>query len=324
MRSALALALALVLVLAPGCLPGDTRPPPGKLYTTVEPGVSLTGGLVTSDGWTIEFERLLMGLGRLDPEGSECNVYGDARYSRLFDFTAPGSQKVSEVYALGECDLGFRIGRLGDEDPLGAGATEADRAFMREPGTDAFVQDTGASVYVRGTAVKGEITKRFEWTFRLSWELTDCPRVADADAGMATVVELRGSETLVFPLEVRAEELFRETADDAAPIRFDRLAKTDADGDGAITLEEIASLPAPVTQDGGLVDGGHDGGGHDGGGLLNDASAGMPDGGKPDVMDTFAGYLYTTLVPRMVRVLGGGACAVDLSPGGGGHHGPPI
>ncbi len=71
------------------------------------------------------------------------------------------------------------------------------------------------------------------------------------------------------------------------PLRFDALAEADADGDHAITLEELARVPGPAPEpDAGLVSG---------------------DGGGP----TRADVLYRSLVPRMVRLGDSGACVAE-------------
>jgi hypothetical protein len=276
-------AAALLLV---GCLPGDTRPTPAVLHFTVEPSPAVPGGVTTSDGWHISFEKLLVGLGGARIEGAACNSYANAGYERLFDFTVPGQQKLSDVYGLGTCEVELRLRTPGSDALLGEGVTAADLDFMRAQETDAVVTLGRRSAYVRGRASRGEVTKRFEWSFRLGFNLDECPGAGDA--GLAGEVNLQGGTTLPLALVIHGEELFRERLNDASPLRFDAIADADTDGDQAITLEELASVPGPAPEaDAGLVSG---------------------DGGAP----TLADLLYRGLVPRMVRPGDGEACVVEV------------
>lgn len=271
----------------------------------------MTNGVTTSDGWAISFERLLIALGRLSLDGSSCNSYSEARYDRLFDFAATSTpQKVGEVFGLNECDLTFRVRTPSSDALLATGVTSDDLAQMRTPGSDAWSTGAGVAVLVRGSATRAGTTKRFEWSFRQGWSFHDCPR--PDDAGLATALALGSGDSLQLGLVVRGEELFRQWADDAAPLVFDAMANADADGDQSITLDELDAVPAPVAPDGGALDASTDADAS----LATDAAvdADAADGASGP---TLADVLYGELVPRMLRLGDSGACSASPSSGGG-------
>ncbi len=275
-------AAALLLV---GCLPGDTRPPPAVIHFTVEPSPAVTEGVTTEDGWHIVFEKLLVSIGGagVDNDGAGCTRYANAGYDRLFDFTVPGRQKLSDVYALGTCDLRFRLRSPGSDALLGEGVSAQDLDFMRVEDQDSAGLTGRKTVHLRGRATREAVTKRFEWSFRVGYRLSEC---AGAEMGMASRVLLRGGEELPLPLIIHGEELFRATASDASPLRFDTFADADADADQTITLEELYNAPSPAPD----VDGG--------------LGLGSVDGAAPP----FTMFLYYVLLPRMARLGDSGAC----------------
>lgn len=281
-------ALALLLY---GCLPGDTRPPPGSVFLTAEPSAAVQAGVATADGWQISFERLLVGIGDARLGNDACTSYANAGYERLFDLVAAqGPQKISEVFALGACGLQLRLRYPGVDALRGQGVSAQDLAFMRVPDSDAYVTGRGTSVFVRGQAARGAEVKRFAWAFRQGYTLHDCPVAgAGVDAGLVTDITLHGNDARRIAVVIHGEELFRERASDDAPLRFDAIAGADTDGDQDITLDELAKVPGPPPEaDAGLTSG--------------------SDGG----MLTLADLLYLTLVPRMVRVGGSDACLSEL------------
>jgi hypothetical protein len=282
--ASLARGAAAALLLA-GCLPGDTRPPPAVIHFTVEPSPAVTAGVTTEDGWHIVFEKLLVSLGGagVDNDGAGCTRYANGGYERLFDFTVPGQQKLSDVYALGTCDLRFSLRSPGSDTLLGKGVTAADLAFMRIEDQDSAGVTGRKTVHVRGRATREAVTKSFEWSFRVNVRLRHC--AGPGGVGVASRVDLHGGQDLPLSIIVHGEELFRERADDESPLRFDVFASADADGDQVITLDELYNLPSPAHDvDGGL-------------GLSPDA------GPAPFTM-----FLYYLILPRMARLGDSGAC----------------
>lgn len=276
-------------LLLTGCLPGDTRPTPGHVFLTAAPSVATTEGVSTVDGWTIQFERLLAGLGHVTLVGDECNSYSGAHYDRFFDFTVPGAAKLGEAYGLGTCDVRFALSSPSKDALLEKGVSASDLDLMWAPllWGDPPQPVPGArifkTVYARGVAKRGGETKRFEWRFSGFFFLNDC--TSGPNATPTNAVHLSGGDDEHLELTFHGEELFRASTEDNAALRFDLLADADANSDGNITLEELGSVPAPAAEtDAGVEE-----------------DAGAADGGIWN-LPGLAGFLERQLLPRMVHL----------------------
>lgn len=283
-----------------GCLPGDTRPEPGHVYITAEASAPSVEGFSTDDGWSIHFERLLVGLGNASLIGDACNTYANAGYDRLFDFTVPGNRKLGEMYGLAGCEIQFRLRPPSSDAILQPGVTAADREFMRlfegpDP-TDGPPPRT--AVYTRGSATRAGVTKRFDWKFIARYTLTDC---TNADGEKNTFVHLKAGDDLRPVISFHGEDLFLDGVGADALRRFDLVANADKDGDGNVTLDELEQAPAPVELGSGVED------------------AGIPDGGVVIGLSGLAAFMAVQLLPRMVH-FDGNACQILPQPdrGGGG------
>lgn len=284
-----------------GCLPEDTRPEPGELSVTAEPSDAVVQGLDTSDGWHVVFERLLVSLGHVELDAEECSDYSEPRYDRLIDFARSQRQKLSVVYAIGACDMVFRISPVSTDDVLTAGVTEADRAYMRTDGTDPYASSGGATVVLRGHATNAAVSKTFDWAFRRSYEYHDCPGLLGASQ---TLVTLDKGVSATLPIVIHGEELFRAYASDVAPFRFAAIAGADSDGDGAVTLDELAQVPSPVEPPDGGVGVMLDSGAGADSGADSGAAVGSLEAGAPSLL----GYVYEKLLTRLPHIGVGGAC----------------
>jgi hypothetical protein len=292
------------------CLPGDTRPPPGVARVTVSPTDMLLAGIpssATEDGWGIDYDRFLIGLGRVSLEGDACSVYSDAGYTRLFDMRVPGAQKVSEQYALGACAFGFRVVPPASDSLLGAEVSEGDRLFMRSPGSNKYASGNAVSMYLEGRAVNGEQVKHFAWAFRWRVAYDDCKPVAGGESGPG--LSFVGGQTQDVDIAIAGEAVFRDDPEpELGKLRFLPFAQADelfGDGDGEVTLEELDTVP-----------------------LAGDAAsaayarsvAQLP----PSVAarlrpePTLADYLYVSALPSVPRFGGVGSCTVRVfsRPGG--------
>lgn len=244
------------------CLPGDLRPEPGHVYVSVEASDAAENGFVTSDGWTIQFDKLLVGMGYTILTGDDCEVYGDARYRVLFDFAVPGQQKLGEMYGLNACDLQFHVMPVNFIMHLGDGVTIADWASMRDR-NDLVANDYQVpSILVRGSANRGSVTKQFAWKFRQTYAFTECE--SPIDGTLNTSLHLKGGDVLRPIVTFHPDELFRDAIETDAKVRFDALAAADTNADGEVSLEEVSKIPAPVVElsveealDAGALDGGY-------------------------------------------------------------------
>jgi hypothetical protein len=262
--------LACLLALPLACLPKDTRPPPSVVLFTASPSKATQAGrlsIETADGWAIEFERVLVSIGRVSLDGDDCSVYSDAGYARVLSLIgAPDSQKISDSYALGQCDFGFAIGNPQSESPLGVGATADDLAFLRTAGTDHYGGPTGISLFVAGSATKDGKKLGFSWPFRGRARYRECASLQDGT--LTRGFDLKQDGEVTVNVVVHAEALFAESITDPdSALRFDAIASADALGnaDGEVTFDELrlvqltdlqggdAYVPNKTNQDLGLL-----------------------------------------------------------------------
>ncbi len=242
--------VAGVLVLTgelSACLPEDGRPRPGRLIVFATADQALAEGTDTTDGWRIVYERFLLSLGEVHFDGSgkgeDCNPYSGSTYLRVLDMRQPGQQTVATHYGLGECRLGLDVRGPAedpehDEDPehppvvAGAGVDEETLRFLRTSGSDAFVRQGGIAVHVAGTSTKADVITRFGWSFRQSLGYSGCSMIA-----------LSGGQTQTVEIQVRGAKLFEDPSSEQPVARFAPYAQTDANGDGEISLDELAAVP---------------------------------------------------------------------------------
>jgi hypothetical protein len=240
------LTLGLPLVaLGVGCLPTDTRQPPAEVEMTASSSLATREGVATVDGYDITFERVLASLGGAyagddnDVEGGPCDQYSSPQYTRLFDFVVVAKpEKVGLAFALGSCPFGFVVRFPNPDAIISTGATYDDGAYMRIPKTDRYATDAGISLYVIGSATRGDVTKRFAWEFRERIGYRDC-WVPDGDTKQ-TRLALESGGSVSVNIEMQAEALFRDQLDPAVGmLRFQPFADADTNGDDEITLDEL-------------------------------------------------------------------------------------
>lgn len=240
--------LGLLAAVFSGCLPKDTRPPPARVLFTASPSPETKAAALaqpTADGWQVAFDRVLVSVGRASLDGDKCSVYSEAGYSRVLNLIgAPDAAKVSESYALGTCDFGFGITNAGEEALLGAGTTEADKAFLRTAGTDHYGGPSGISLYVSGAAQKADRQLTFAWAFRGRVRYRDCQNSVDGVVKRGLSLSREGDAAI--DVTIHIEALFAESLGDPnAARRFEPIASADALGnaDGDVTLDELSKVP---------------------------------------------------------------------------------
>ncbi len=223
--------LSALMMLSTGCLPGDTRPEPGREFVTAEPTAASVEGFTTDDGWTIHFERILTSLGQISLHGKSCTSYADTTYDRLFDFTVAGEQKVGEVYGLGTCDLAFQWSGPSGDTKLQNGVSPSELEFIWS------YMPLVVLMHVRGTAERGAEKKRFTWVFSDHQVLGDCRTEPMAEP--FTTMTLSGGDDFRHRIEFHAENLFRVIDSDLGHFQFAEFAAADTDEDDNITLDEV-------------------------------------------------------------------------------------
>jgi len=290
-------------LLAFGCLPADTRPPPARAIVSVQASDSLLSGISaaeTGDGWAIEYRRFLLGLGRVALEGDRCTPYSDAGYTRIFDMLLPDAQKVSEHYALGSCDFGFAVVQPSEDSLLGPGVSETDAFLMRSPSTDPAVPRRGISVYVEGRAMRGGVTQRFSWELRRRVVYRECSAILAGER--ISGLELASGEEQQIRIQIPGDALFQDGPDpELAQLRFDAFASADlvsGNADGEVSLAELrqvklADLPAGAYP------------------LRSTADpAEVP--GFVSAEPTLEDYLYTSALPGVARFRDNGSCEIRV------------
>jgi hypothetical protein len=311
------------------CLTADDRPPPGSLLVTVSPSDAVMQGVETVDGWRIVFSKAVVSIGgvglgnRGEGLDTTCDTYSEARYTRVLNLLSGAGQKLSQQFALGQCDFGFRLGPPGPDALLGAGATEQDKILMRTPGTEPFVGNSGISLMTHGTATRNGESKSFQWVFRQTVRYRQCKLVQGGQSIEGVV--LRGDELQSYDLRVEVERLFHDDLKDSrAQLRFDPFAAADVDSDGLITIEELAKVeldkirglgpygmvPDPEG-DAGVSDASDEDTGVPESGT---SEAGLDDGGLGFLTPSLATYLYQQLLPTVPRFRGTGTCERTVGP----------
>jgi hypothetical protein len=301
---AVGLGAAGVLALD-ACVPADDRPTPGKLTLTVSPSPAVLNGVVTSDGWSVTFERVLIGIGRASL-GNDCARYSDSSYDRVLDVTTKSGQKLSILYGIGQCDLRFRVAAPSTDAVLGEGVTEADKTALRTPGGDPYVPLGGIAMDIAGAASRNGVNKRFHLVFRPRVRYANCK--VEPDAGKA--LDLQSNVDEVFDIRIEAEAVLRDDPDaSTASLRFEPFAAADKDGDGMVTLEELRAVPIASVRDGGSFEAGI---------YEFDDDAGTFRAGKAVVIESLGDYVYELLLPSLPRFRGTGSCGAGVGMGRGG------
>jgi hypothetical protein len=309
-------AWALIPVVAAGlggCLPSDTRPPPAEILVTVSGSELTRNGIereLTVDGFEISFDRLLVNLGGIEVGGNNqvagCSEYSDPGYTRLFDFTEVETpQKLGLAYGLGHCPFGYVVRSPNVNSIVGTGANDQDHDFMRTPGSDRLAKDAGVSVFVAGRAARGDEIKHFSWAFRKRVGYRAC-FVEDGDEKISGLELTSGGSTGV-NIEIQGEALFRPGLEPAL-LHFEPYARADADADGEITLDELSTISIEELVADGLylprMDEQPEPGAPE-----PDAQFGCWDEERAPVKtQTLGDYAYCTLLPRIARFQGNGAC----------------
>ena len=222
-KNGAALALTGLICLLPACDSADAEP--GELRITMY-GEDFIEDRVPADevidGWEVVFSKFLVAAHDIEARGGE-KLPG----SFVMDLR-PSSG--GEGHDLGVIEMssgpvgtvGFRVAPAASDATGNASA--ADITTMAEQ---------GLSVWVTGTATKGDATLTFDWGFATDTHYTPCETVADVPEGGEGVSQLT----------IHSDHLFYDDLDSGEPnVAFDIIASADADGDMVITQEELAAV----------------------------------------------------------------------------------
>lgn len=290
---ALAATAALAAVTV-ACVTADTRPTPATLTLTVSPSAAVDRGVMTADGWSITFDRVVVAIGKAGL-GEGCSIYGEADYDRILDVTHTASQKLGILYGIGQCDVDFRIEAPSADALLGTGVTDDDKTRLRTPGGDHYVPLGGIASEIGLAASRGTVTKHLRLSTRSTIRYKDCH--LEPDSGVPAL-DLASNAVLTYDLRIEGEAILRDDVDVSAALRFDPFANADTNGDGVVTLDELRAVPIGTVRDGGAFEAGTY--------QVNDA--GKVERGAPIVIETLGDYVYQVLAPSLVRFRDTGNC----------------
>jgi len=312
MRRATIARVFLPAMLGVACLPADVRPPPASVLVTVKGSTIAKEGFTTDDGWTIAVDKFLVSLGNAGLTGDPCTGYSQADYRRIFDGRTVEPQKLSILYALGTCGFRFRSNNASVDSVLSANVTEADKTMMTTPGTDKYADVSGMSMYLKGSAKKGAVTKTFAWAFRSRRvSYNDCKTERGAEPFQ---IVLQSNDSREIQIDLHVESIFQDKIDrskskswfspfaDADDKAGNKDSEVTLDELGLVTIDDVGLGPADFV-DGDLGDAG----------VAPIDDAGDGDAGVT-TWKTFEDYVYLGLFPRVAR-MGNGTCVMGI--GGG-------
>ncbi len=217
----------------------------GEGYIEQEIPVDPGDGSGFVDGWSVSYERFLVNFQNVriaDSDGESAASYEQAL---LIDNTSPGVKMITSfdgVAARAWDTVSYEIAPATASSKLAAGVSEEGRAMMI---------DGGYSLYVAGTATKGDVEKHFAWGFAIGTRYEECHSEQDGKDEVGIVVT--NNSELELQLTTHGDHLFYDRLQSSpdprieTSLRFDALAAADADDDGEITLDELNATLIDVT-----------------------------------------------------------------------------
>ncbi len=188
------------------------------------------------DGWTVKYGKFLVVLSDVsiaETEGAAPVAKMPA--PKLFDMHLPGPKPVftaGRLPAKAYTHVSYVIAPAPAAVEPAAGVSDADKQRM---------VSNGYSLYVEATATKGAETKRFAWGFQTATLFDRCEGPLSGKTTPGVVVTNGGTDQV--ELTVHGDHLFYDDLQSPdAKVRFDNIAAADANGDGEITLDELAAV----------------------------------------------------------------------------------
>lgn len=194
------------------------------------------------DGWSLKYDKFLVCYAEVTVADSSGAVGAKMAGSRLVDNTKPGKKtvvKFTDLEAKAWERVSYRIAPATADTEVVAGEA-SDRDLMVKG---------GYSLYVSGTLTKGAVTKKIRWGFALGTQYSLCE--AEQGGKLTQGIVVRDGAEDVSELTTHGDHLFYDRLQAGATgtvtsLRFDTLAAADADGDGEVTLDELAAAQLDV------------------------------------------------------------------------------
>lgn len=232
-----ALLAAIVAALSLSACSESSSSIPGVVEVSVEGDDNVTSGVSSEafeDGWAVKYSWYAVSLSGFEIRDTRGSVAGEASDSWVVELAS------GKFYALASLPnipaqswdrVSFTVRPPGSGSaPLGVSATDAQQ-----------MASAGVSVLVDGTATKSGATKHFRWGFSRSTQYDWCEATVGGKRVQGVVVAPGGVEAI--DLIVHGEHLFYDDLQSHhAVLRFDPIAAADGDGDGEITLDELAAV----------------------------------------------------------------------------------
>lgn len=195
------------------------------------------------DGWSVKYEKFLVAFANISVADATGDVGGRAEQSFVVDNTQPGRKKLigfEDIQAKAWDRVGYQI-KPPAEDATLVSATSKDRKILL---------DGGYSLYVEVTATKEDVTKTFALGFQNATQYTACQAEENGKETLGIVVT-NGSED-TSELTTHGDHFYYDRLQGSAganietSLRFETIARADADDDGVITAEELEAQPIDV------------------------------------------------------------------------------
>lgn len=204
----------------------------GEDFIEKEIGPGGTEDAPIVDGWTVRFQRFLIAIGEVSIAEEGKPPVARMPNAKLFDVQKPGPKAVftaSDLPGKPYTHVSFVVGPATASTELG-NATEADKKLM---------VDNGYSVYVEATLTKDATTKNIAWGFRTNTLYDRCRGERDGKEIEGVVVTNGGTDEV--ELTIHGDHFFYDHLQSPeAEVRVENIALADADGDGNVTLDELA------------------------------------------------------------------------------------
>lgn len=186
------------------------------------------------DGWAVTYTEFLVNIAGITVAEGEA-VGAQQSGTLIFDHTQAGVKPVAtfaDLEAKNWTSVSYRIEPATAESAVGAG-TDAQKSAMVA---------ANAAVMVKGSATNGTETKTFEWVFTQTTHYDDCKGEIDGKETEGVLVTNGGTDDV--QLTIHGDHLFYDDlTSPEAKVRFQHIADADgAEGDGVVTLEELAAV----------------------------------------------------------------------------------
>jgi hypothetical protein len=183
------------------------------------------------DGFTVTYSRFLAVVQEVSLRKKSGEVGPAQQGALVVDVRRPGPVELFAWSAV-------PVGKWDDVRFAIAPATSA-TGVGEVPAADVSRMTTGGlSLYLEGTVVKADVTKRFAWGFTGNTRYSGCRSEA---LGEGLTVPAGGAAEM--QLTLHGDHPWYDALAGTRRLRAQAIVDADADGDGEVTLDELAAVP---------------------------------------------------------------------------------